>query len=183
MAGYSDWYSYDAREQWRTKKRGLTIRSSRPLPACVLQRRLTSNVMCGSRWFRFRLVQTAGRVVGCILGGAIGNALGGPYEGHSPPITFRLPTQWILSDDTQLTLATCEALSQDGGVSPERIASRFVSWYQQGKLSGLGASTLKALRDLSLGAHWAVAGRKGDMAAGNGAAMRAHRPGGLPEPA
>src|SRR5262249_44113434 len=39
-------------------------------------------------------------------------------------------------------------------------------------LTGLGASTLKALRDLDAGAHWALAGRKGDQAAGNGAAMR-----------
>jgi ADP-ribosylglycohydrolase len=36
----------------------------------------------------------------------------------------------------------------------------------------VGASTLKALRDLDAGAHWALAGAKGERAAGNGAAMR-----------
>src|SRR5262245_24138963 len=37
---------------------------------------------------------------------------------------------------------------------------------------GLGSSTLKALRDLSAGAHWALAGARGEYAAGAGAAMR-----------
>ena len=33
-------------------------------------------------------------------------------------------------------------------------------------------STLKALRELDAGGHWALVGRRGEMAAGNGAAMR-----------
>ena len=36
----------------------------------------------------------------------------------------------------------------------------------------MGASTLKALRDLDAGVHWALAGAKGERSAGNGAAMR-----------
>jgi ADP-ribosyl-[dinitrogen reductase] hydrolase len=47
-----------------------------------------------------------------------------------------------------------------------------LEWYNKGKLSGLGSSTLKALRDLQVGAHWALSGRSGQYAAGNGAAMR-----------
>jgi hypothetical protein len=43
--------------------------------------------------------------------------------------------------------------------------------YNKGKLTGLGASTLKALRDLQVGAHWALSGWSGEYAAGNGAAM------------
>jgi ADP-ribosylglycohydrolase len=39
-------------------------------------------------------------------------------------------------------------------------------------LRGLGAATLKALRDLSAGAHWALAGARGEYAAGAGPAMR-----------
>jgi ADP-ribosylglycohydrolase len=39
-------------------------------------------------------------------------------------------------------------------------------------MRGLGSSTLKALRDLSAGAHWATAGARGEFAAGSGAAMR-----------
>jgi ADP-ribosylglycohydrolase len=47
-----------------------------------------------------------------------------------------------------------------------------LTWYNNGKLTGVGASTLKALRDLQMGAHWALSGRSGEYAAGNGAAMR-----------
>jgi len=36
----------------------------------------------------------------------------------------------------------------------------------------LGSSTLKALRELQVGGHWALVGRSGEYAAGNGAAMR-----------
>jgi len=39
-------------------------------------------------------------------------------------------------------------------------------------LSGLGSSTLKPLRELQVGGHWALVGRSGEYAAGNGAAMR-----------
>jgi ADP-ribosyl-[dinitrogen reductase] hydrolase len=39
-------------------------------------------------------------------------------------------------------------------------------------LTGLGASTSKALSELNIGGHWALVGRKGEMSAGNGAAMR-----------
>lgn len=101
-------------------------------------------------------------VLGCLLGGAIGDSLGGARE------RGRLS----LSDDTQLTLATCEAIVARGFVSPEAIAERFVAWFRAGRLSGLGSSTLKALRDLDAGAHWALSGAGGEMSAGNGAAMR-----------
>jgi ADP-ribosylglycohydrolase len=112
------------------------------------------------------------RIVGCILGGAVGDALGGPYEGRSGPVVIEPDAPWFLSDDTQLTLATCEAICDCDSISPESIAKNFACWYRQGRVTGTGASTLKALRDLAAGAHWALAGRKGDQGAGNGAAMR-----------
>jgi ADP-ribosylglycohydrolase len=112
------------------------------------------------------------RVVGCILGGAIGDALGGPYEGQPGPVALQPDAPWRLSDDTQLTLATCEAVCASGKVSPATIAERFAYWFRHGRVTGVGASTLKALRDLAAGAHWALSGRKGERGAGNGAAMR-----------
>jgi ADP-ribosylglycohydrolase len=39
-------------------------------------------------------------------------------------------------------------------------------------LPGIGASTLKAIRELQVGGHWNQVGRSGEFAAGNGAAMR-----------
>lgn len=113
------------------------------------------------------------RVLGCILGGAIGDASGGAYENTQAPVEIDDSEDWELSDDTQLTIATCEAIIEAGGsVEPERIAARFAEWHKQDRVTGLGASTFKALTELVAGGHWALVGRKGERAAGNGAAMR-----------
>jgi ADP-ribosylglycohydrolase len=71
-----------------------------------------------------------------------------------------------------LILATCEGVCEVGGADPAAIAAAFRRWFQERQLSGLGSSTLKALRDLQAGAHWALAGARGERAAGNGGAMR-----------
>lgn len=105
---------------------------------------------------------SADSILGCILGGAIGDAVGGVKERGS----------LSLSDDTQLTIATCEAILDCSGVHPEAIAASFLRWYRRRAVTGMGSSTLKALRDLDAGAHWALSGARGEMSAGNGAAMR-----------
>lgn len=115
---------------------------------------------------------TRSKLIGCIVAGAIGDALGGPYEGQQAPVSLSSTSELRLSDDTQLTLATCEAIEAKGHVTPEGVAERYLHWYRFRRITGVGASTLKALRDLEVGAHWALAGRTGEMAAGNGAAMR-----------
>ncbi len=113
------------------------------------------------------------RILGCIVGGAIGDALGSAVEGQTPPFEFPISRPWRLSDDTQLTLATCEAITEkNGAVDPAVIAHRFAAWHRAGRVIGVGASTYKALSELVHGGHWALVGRKGEQAAGNGAAMR-----------
>ncbi|HYO78578.1 MAG TPA: ADP-ribosylglycohydrolase family protein, partial [Thermoanaerobaculia bacterium] len=74
--------------------------------------------------------------------------------------------------DTQLTLASCEAIIRAERIAPEDIAGRMLAWYRDRRITGIGSSTLKAMRDLEAGAHWALAGARGERAAGNGAAMR-----------
>ena len=66
-----------------------------------------------------------------ILCGAIGDAIGGRYEGcdYGSEIDFNFP--WVISDDTQLTLATCESIGNTRSVSPEKIASNFLTWFNQ----------------------------------------------------
>lgn len=98
--------------------------------------------------------------------------MGFAYEGQKGPLTIDPNVEWRLSDDTQLTLATCEAIAATGIVAPDQIAARLAGWYCERRLAGLGASTLKALSELAAGGHWALVGRKGEMAAGNGAACR-----------
>jgi ADP-ribosyl-[dinitrogen reductase] hydrolase len=124
---------------------------------------------------------------GCIIGGAIGDAFGSAYENQnnqkkdnnetfylfSKPLEIdKKINNWQITDDTQLTLATVEAMIIDKEIKPEILANTFLKYYKQRILKGLGASTLKALRELEVGGHWALVGRKGEYAAGNGAAMR-----------
>lgn len=112
------------------------------------------------------------RALGCLLGGALGDAWGGVCEGATPTRRFELPEHPSISDDTQLTLATCESILESGLVDPQSVADHFLRWYRAGRIRGIGSSTLKALKDLAVGTHWALAGARGEYAAGNGAAMR-----------
>jgi ADP-ribosyl-[dinitrogen reductase] hydrolase len=112
------------------------------------------------------------KLQGCLVGGAIGDAVGSFYEGRANVKAIEFDVLNGITDDTQLTLATCEAIISSRSVSAESISNKMLEWYNKGKLSGLGSSTLKALRDLQVGAHWGLSGRSGEYAAGNGAAMR-----------
>lgn len=116
---------------------------------------------------------------GCMYGGAIGDAWGSTFENVLPenPNVFYYGGRreenrdWMLTDDTMLTLATCEVLRQ-GHCTPELLGQKFVEYLNRNELPGIGASTLKAITDLGAGLHWTQVGRKGEYAAGNGAAMR-----------
>lgn len=110
---------------------------------------------------------------GALFCGALGDAFCNGWAGkiQIPPPYTEFPISSI-SDDTQLTLATCESIVEVGGVNPEHIAATFAKWFTSGRVGGLGSSTLKALRDLSAGVHWALAGNRGECSAGNGPAMR-----------
>lgn len=122
------------------------------------------------------------KILGCLLGGAIGDAMGHGYE-QNESVTRRKEVfvwggeeekepEWELSDDTQLTLATAESLVEEGQAIPGKIAEKMLEWFVAGRFSGLGSATLQALQGLRAGGHWAVVGKRGEYAAGNGAAMR-----------
>lgn len=121
------------------------------------------------------------RLAGCIIGGAIGDAWGSAFENlpsRKEVTTYYLGDvresrpSWSFTDDTQLTLITLEAVFRADKLTPEMLAGIFVQYYKRGKITGVGASTLKALQELAAGGHWSQAGRTGEYAAGNGAAMR-----------
>ncbi len=127
-------------------------------------------------------MEIAEKFEGCIIGGAIGDALGSGYENlleeNDKKVFYpfgkpekKIP-EWKITDDTQLTLATCEAIIENQKIRTENFAEKYLEYYKQRKISGIGSSTLKALRELEVGGHWSQVGRKGEYAAGNGAAMR-----------
>lgn len=127
------------------------------------------------------IMTKAKRFEGCIIAGAIGDAFGSAYENiveqkDDTFYPFGKPKEttpiWQITDDTQLTLATMETMIEDSQLKPETLVKHFLKLYKKRKLRGVGASTLKALRELAVGAHWSQVGRRGEYAAGNGAAMR-----------
>lgn len=112
---------------------------------------------------------------GVILGGVLGDAYGSAFEGQGALLGVDLEScrRAKFTDDTQLTLATCEALvDRNGGELAERVAKAFLRWYSNSMIRGVGSSTLGALRNLSAGAPWYASGAGGEKSAGNGAAMR-----------
>ena len=52
------------------------------------------------------------------------------------------PADLRVTDDTQLTIAMCEAIVDEGNAEPEAIAARFLHWFRRGKIIGIGSSTL-----------------------------------------
>ena len=123
---------------------------------------------------RFKDETLKQRVLGSLFAGAVADAFGNLYEGKPNGLKCNLvaDSYSITSDDTQLTLATCESIVRSGGVAPEKVAEAFLEIHTSDGIRGVGSSTLKAMRDLEVGAHWYLAGARGERAAGNGAAMR-----------
>jgi len=126
------------------------------------------------------------RFVGCLLGLAIGDALGMPVEGWSAeaiqarcgrlakflPAPGRGLMAGQFTDDTQMAIYLAQSIVDCGGVNPEQVAQAWVDWLHSGDVRGIGRSTHLSLRRLASGTPWRESGQRGEYAAGNGAAMR-----------
>lgn len=119
---------------------------------------------------------------GCLIGTAIGDALGLPYEGLTAdraarmlgiPDRFRfLPGRGMMSDDTEHSCMVAESLVESG-FDPEQFESLFANrlrWWLLGVPAGTGLATLRACMRLLCGIP---SDRSGVFSAGNGPAMRA----------
>lgn len=127
---------------------------------------------------------TQDRFTGCLVGLAIGDALGMPFEGMSAQairerygqVTDFLHTRGLAAgqytDDTKMMLCIAESIVDRGHVDPEDVASRFVGWFDSGDLRGIGSTCLESILNLKRGISWRESGRRGKWAAGNGTAMR-----------
>jgi ADP-ribosylglycohydrolase len=135
------------------------------------------------------------RVRGCLLGLAVGDALGAPLEGLSAqqirahytqvvdyvdgvvawkkkPYRWRLPG--LYSDDTQQALAVADVLLECGRVDPDRLAELYLELATPegsflGAHRGVGRSFRQVLDDLRRGRSPRMTGQD---SAGSGAAMR-----------
>jgi ADP-ribosyl-[dinitrogen reductase] hydrolase len=121
-------------------------------------------------------------IIGCLLGLAVGDALGLPCENLSPRRLMRLFPhidryqfffrRGVFSDDTEHACLTAQALLTSGGDItrfPRHLAKR-LRWWAAGLPAGTGRATIKACAKLWLG--WSPE-RSGVWSAGNGPAMRA----------
>jgi len=122
-------------------------------------------------------------VVGTLLGGAIGDAMGAPFEGlWSDDIPS--PESLVASfheyhgypsgqytDDTQLTIATIQSIVENGDVVIPDIARSIAElWRHHSVIGPGGACTQAAERYLATGDHHDMGAPVGQ--AGNGTAMR-----------
>jgi ADP-ribosylglycohydrolase len=122
-------------------------------------------------------------LIGCLLGTAVGDALGLPYEGMTAgrgkrmyPDTerhhFLVGGFGMVSDDTEHACFTAQAIIRSGG-DPERFERELAGslrWWLLGLPAGVGFATLRSILRLWLGISPA---RSGVFSAGNGPAMRA----------
>jgi ADP-ribosyl-[dinitrogen reductase] hydrolase len=121
------------------------------------------------------------QITGSMLGTAIGDAIGLPYEGLSRhraakllgiPVRHRLLFGWgMVSDDTEHTCIVAQSLIAAGGnvsTFQHQLASRMRLWLL-GLPAGVGFATLRAISRLWLGFS---PDKSGVFSAGNGPAMR-----------
>jgi ADP-ribosyl-[dinitrogen reductase] hydrolase len=78
--------------------------------------------------------------------------------------------QW--TDDTKMMLCHARSILERKGVNVEDTARKFVAWFESGDWRGIGGSTYESIQRLRAGVHPQESGARGEMAAGNGAAMR-----------
>ncbi|WP_457756025.1 ADP-ribosylglycohydrolase family protein [Thermodesulfatator indicus] len=127
------------------------------------------------------------RYTGCLLGLAVGDALGAPLEFQArdlfEPVTdmigggphFLEPGQW--TDDTSMALCLAESLIEKGGFDPHDQMERYCRWYEEGYLSSTGVcfdigNTVKKALEKFRQTGNPFAGSKDPWSAGNGCIMR-----------
>jgi len=129
-------------------------------------------------------ITTQDRFRGCLLGLAVGDAVGAPFEGLTGETIYRSfgPVDRIIADlndevinytdDTQMALGVAECLVEYGCIAADELAERFATNYEAGR--GYGSGMQKILNAMVMGKEWKplVESLFPGGSWGNGAAMR-----------
>jgi poly(ADP-ribose) glycohydrolase ARH3 len=121
------------------------------------------------------------RFRGAIVGTAVGDALGAPFEGRRRVTADDVarwaadpaPLRW--TDDTAMTISVAESLIARGGFDGDDLARRFLARYDAEPWRGYGGGPPRIFAAIRGGARWdepAAALFEGQGSFGNGAAMR-----------
>jgi poly(ADP-ribose) glycohydrolase ARH3 len=122
---------------------------------------------------------TVNKYTGCLMGLAIGDAFGAPYEGgYAERLLWKLigktkSGKYRYTDDTQMSIDVAHSFIENHEIDPDHLASTFARSYRWSRGYGPGAATL--LKKIKKGQNWREANRARfkDGSYGNGAAMRA----------
>ncbi len=127
--------------------------------------------------------QLGDRWRGALLGTALGDAVGRPFEGHAHVDRARVEAwldaadQLTWTDDTAMTIALSRSLiAQRGDIDPEQLGDAFALAYRREPWRGYGAGPPQVFAAAAEGTSYveAAAGLFGGSGSfGNGAAMRA----------
>lgn len=127
----------------------------------------------GTRPDRFR---------GALVGVAVGDALGAPFEGQRGPISLQeidrvadTSSAWRITDDTVMTIGLAESLLFRRGLDQDHLAGTFAAVYARDPFRGYGAGVASLLQRIAGGEDWRTAAPaqfQGQGSFGNGAAMR-----------
>ena len=134
------------------------------------------------------MLSLEGRLSGCLLGQALGDALGFPVEGRSARVCASYVKDVLRSgradtvsadsftfgqytDDTQLARELVISYVDRQGFDPADYGKRIAALFVEGRVVGGGRTTRAAAMRLAQGVPWQEAGTPAP-AAGNGSAMR-----------
>jgi ADP-ribosylglycohydrolase len=134
-------------------------------------------------------VPTRAQYQGCLVGQALGDALGFVVEGQPHTFCRRYVEERLgggrigglkrgpfplgqYSDDTQLARELLQSYAESGRFDPEDYARRIAAIFSEGRIVGRGKATEEAAKRLARGVPWNEAGTP-PPSAGNGSAMRA----------
>ena len=133
------------------------------------------------RWFSMEPKVLQRKFCGCLVGLAIGDALGAPFEGRwwvsgsEVHAAARRRSVLRYTDDTHMALGVAESLVACGGFDGRHMAETFVRNFEREPWRGYGPGPPRIFRRIKLGAPWDRAAEDiypgGSF--GNGAAMRA----------